>query len=734
MKKMFASAAALFAACLPVFADGLAITPATLPVATQMVAYAQTFTATGGEGSYSWSVVPWSYETAEPTYSVGANETPLWDGSQMKGNTAYKLPFTFPYCGTQYDTIYVDSHGFLMFDPNYSSSDYAYKSYLSYGYTGLAVLWKNYAYASGWVDTSVEGQVSFRFEMSYESGDTTNTWAHKTTLYSDGRIRFAYRQNAGDSVPDNFAIGLAVGNMRADYSYASLPLAGDGDPIPSNDFVFRTYGVPEGFTWESSRYDYATYQYLPTLYGTGRTPCTTPFALSVKDSASGTAVTNFYDFVVAENPDKEPVIDAVSPATTNVFHQLSIGDTMDFHVDAHDLADGPFDIRWVFCRENSDYAATTNLATGADFTFEATRALYDFQYSSGESVLKCIVSDAVWTNTVTWRVSIRRDTYIDASAAEGGNGTAASPYNNLRDDYLKFGDKIIIAPGRYELDYMNLGSKELQFVSTGTMDDTTIAFTSGYALSGNYGERASFTGFTFENVSGASYVNFTNCSLSGIKNRDYGIQDCDLTGCYVWGCSVSRNLFTDCTLADCTVAGNEITTTASEYDDLGAIGARCHMVNTIVVNNLADDGSEANFNPDEWSAREMSATNCCTIPAMTDYGPGNIEGQPSFVYATMGDLRLRTGSPVCLADNPANNTGAYKGPGVEGFVVHAFTDPVRGAVEPALQVVASGANVTITATEVTNRVFQMWKVNGAEGSTTPTLTLIFWFIFFIAFN
>ena len=192
-------------AILPARGDGLAITPATLPVATQMVAYAQTFDATGGSGSYSWSIVPWSYETAEPTYSVGANETPLWEGSQMKGNTAYKLPFTFPYCGTQYDTIYVDSHGFLLFDPGYSSSDYAYTSYLSWGYTGLAVLWKNYAYASGWVDTSVEGQVSFRFEVFYESGDTTNTWAHKTTLYSDGRIRFAYRQNANDSVPSRSA-------------------------------------------------------------------------------------------------------------------------------------------------------------------------------------------------------------------------------------------------------------------------------------------------------------------------------------------------------------------------------------------------------------------------------------------------------------------------------------------------------------------------------------------------
>ncbi len=110
-------------AILPARGDDLAITPATLPVATQMVAYAQTFTASGGSGSYNWSVVPWTYETAEPTYSVGANETPLWEGSQMKGNTAYKLPFTFTYCGTQYDTIYVDSHGFLLFDPDYSSSD-----------------------------------------------------------------------------------------------------------------------------------------------------------------------------------------------------------------------------------------------------------------------------------------------------------------------------------------------------------------------------------------------------------------------------------------------------------------------------------------------------------------------------------------------------------------------------------------------------------------------------------
>ena len=74
MKRILAAVAALVAtsAALPsAYADDLSITPATLPDATQQVYYAQSFTATGGSGSYNWSVVPWSYETAEPTYSVG---------------------------------------------------------------------------------------------------------------------------------------------------------------------------------------------------------------------------------------------------------------------------------------------------------------------------------------------------------------------------------------------------------------------------------------------------------------------------------------------------------------------------------------------------------------------------------------------------------------------------------------------------------------------------------------
>ena len=55
---LFLASAAFFATATPAMADGLAVTPAEMPVATQMVAYVQAFTASGGEGSYSWSFVP----------------------------------------------------------------------------------------------------------------------------------------------------------------------------------------------------------------------------------------------------------------------------------------------------------------------------------------------------------------------------------------------------------------------------------------------------------------------------------------------------------------------------------------------------------------------------------------------------------------------------------------------------------------------------------------------------
>ena len=67
------------------------------------------------------------------------------------------------------------------------------------------------------------------------------------------------------------------------------------------------------------------------------------------------------------------------------------------------------------------------------------------------------------------------------------------------------------------------------------------------------------------------------------------------------------------------------------------------------------------------------------------------------------------------------------GAGVEGFVVHAFTDPVRGLLsdESDLQVVTAGETAYVMVKPLTDRAFLGWVTNGVEvaGVTTPELAI-----------
>ena len=720
---------AVMSAILTARGDGLAITPTTISNAMQQVAFSQTFTATGEWGYIdydNWKVLPWVVKEEASTYAVGSNETRLWEGAEsFATNYVYNLPFDFPYCGRTINKIHLTTRGYIFLGNDFWSfySTTPSSTYLANGHDLLMPLWTQTEDVQGFVDTSVDGEVSFRFEANgYTNGNgETASCAYRVTLKSDGTIRFSYRQSGTDTLGSDVRV---VGFSNINYRNQTMGKTTDG--IPTVDYVIKTtVGFPDDFYF-GVNYNYGARSYNNfTIQGTPVTPGEYQYSVSVYDN-SGNYLVQGYDFTVEENPDKEPVIDSFTPADTNTTYVLNIGDTMDFSVVAHDLADDLFDVNWKFYTyDDTYYASSTNLATGTSCTFEATRALYDFQRSGGEGVLKCIVSDAVWTNTVTWHVYIRRDAYVDASAGANGDGTEASPYNAFDNSIFKKGDKIYLAPGRYELDYMNLGSRSLEFVSTGSMDDTTIAFTSSYSLSGNMNARSSFAGISLENIQYVSYVNLANCSLSGISGRSYGIQHCNFSGCYVWGCSVSQNLFTDSTLKDCTVAGNVLTSVSADDDNYGMIGTRCQIENTIVANNFDASGVEANFNTDEWSAQYITATNCCTIPAMTDYGTGNYGADPMLVYPSAGDLRLKVGSPCINAENPANNTGAYKGTGVVGFSVHAFADSARGTVSPEVTVVEDGGRAELVATKTGSRDFKCWVTNGVEvaGATDTTLVI-----------
>lgn len=741
MKKILTLAAAMFAALTPAFAD-VAITPTEIPVATQQVHYAQNFSTTGasGAGGLSWSTVAWKVESAASTYAVGANDTPLWDGAQtFYTNIVYTLPFAFPYRDQSFTNLYISAGGILFFTSGRSAFDYSV-GYYYYLYNALVPFWMEEAEnVEGYVDTSVANEVSFRFAADYtNASEVACKFAYRVTLKSDGTIRYSYRQDAGDTIGDSVrAVGLSYYDT-VHSSRATLPVGEESDGIPTCDYVFTTYtGYPDGFTFQGN-YDYSSDLYYPTATLSGQTSefGTWTFGVSVYDAGTSTATTNYYTLTVAENPDKPPVFDAFTPADTNTVRALAIGDTLNFHVEASDPKGGPFDITWTFLDADVESPVKRTLGTGADLTFVASNELYEIQRWGGSSVVKCTISDAYWTNSITWHVYISKEFYLDPAADPGAaDGSVEHPWTKFPEPGLALckGDTLNLVPGVYVIDDDSLGFPGgVTIRTTGSSADTKIVYPDGDGFFQGQNDHLKIANITVEGIRFQN-ADLEDCTIIGVQSPSYCFDDCSFTRCYVTGNSTTKEyLFRDSTLEDCTVAGNTIGYSASDdyFTGYTAIGPDCQLVRSIVVNNLTLDGDEANWADQEYWG--IAATNCCTIPAMTDYGPGNIEAQPTFVSLEGYDARLRVGS-ACIADNPANNIGAYKGAGVEGFAVLATTDPVRGTVAfsgdvdfkspHATHIVASGGSVTVTATAVTNRVFKNWIVNGEEGATTPTLTL-----------
>ena len=237
---IFSAAFAVAAsAILPARGDSLAITPTTLPDGMEGVGYSQFFTATGGSGDYNWYTVPATYATAECTYAVSANETPLWEGRDQRGNVEFAMPFAFPFAGRLIDKVYVSPVGAVLFKDDFIDDHSVYNGALYYRY-GIAVFWCDTSKVEAYVDTNIANEVSFRFE-SFSTG--TGTWAVRATLKKDGTIRCAYRQ-----ADNTFSGSRVIGVANSWYQYVGA----ESDGIPTTDIVFTTYGLPDGLTFSSS--------------------------------------------------------------------------------------------------------------------------------------------------------------------------------------------------------------------------------------------------------------------------------------------------------------------------------------------------------------------------------------------------------------------------------------------------------------------------------------------------
>ena len=141
-----------------------------------------------------------------------------------------------------------------------------------------------------------------------------------------------------------------------------------------------------------------------------------------------------------------------------------------------------------------------------------------------------------------------------------------------------------------------------------------------------------------------------NCTLTGNSAAQYGggaaggtLTNCRLTdNAAAFGGGAAP--FSDggwpvpwypCTLYNCTLAGNSATQAAGGVYT-GTWDSGTAFFNCIICDNTAPDGPN-------YAGRQLAFAYSCTTPLPP--GPGNIDANPLFINPTVGDFRLRLGSP-----------------------------------------------------------------------------------------
>ncbi|MFH1419622.1 MAG: putative Ig domain-containing protein, partial [Planctomycetota bacterium] len=205
------------------------------------------FQASGGKSPLSWSLPPQGAYAEVDLGSSGFAEVGTAQGWQADNQVwLYPLPFSFPFYGTHYGSVWVCSNGFLHFGMSSSASPD----------NSDAILRAATRIAPMWDDLRTTGTGQDIFIDSGTSGEVTVRWAAETvavpndpcnfsvTLYSDGKIRFHYGVGNTNLTP---TIGISRGN-GSQYTLSTYNNASALTAVNSQEFVPPT-SLPPGLSF-----------------------------------------------------------------------------------------------------------------------------------------------------------------------------------------------------------------------------------------------------------------------------------------------------------------------------------------------------------------------------------------------------------------------------------------------------------------------------------------------------
>ncbi len=222
-----------------------AIATEVLPDGCMGGSYSYWMEATGGQPELTWTLLPGSEYTEfdlEQSYFEEVGTAQGWQTDD--GTWEYSLPFSFPFFGSTYDSVWVCSNGFIDFAS--SSSDYSNSDAELIENVRIAPLWddlKTYSPHDIYIDAGAD-YVTFRWDAeTYSGGYQVNM---STTLYADGRIQFHYGSGNTGLSP---TIGISSGN-GSDYLLSMYNNAGQ---LPdANSLEYRGIEpLPDGLTLDA---------------------------------------------------------------------------------------------------------------------------------------------------------------------------------------------------------------------------------------------------------------------------------------------------------------------------------------------------------------------------------------------------------------------------------------------------------------------------------------------------
>lgn len=644
-------------------AEGLKIQTTMLPDGKVQAPYTARLEATGGTTPYTWTALP-AMRTREAstwaTYGQGVEATG-WRANDDVWELA--LPFGFPFYGKTYRTAYVNSNGIVYFEGKKNTSTYLQTDNVgvtAFGNRDLSTLTHGSEPCNIYVETNSTDCVVIRW-AAIGSPQDGGTSAQKPTvnfavvLYSDGRIRFSYGPVTTAAKPDSATVFVGLRNGSETFGESFSPTA----LSETQDIVLQTAVLPDGLALATDG----------TLSGKPTTVGAAGLVAQVKDTA-GAVATNYFPLTIAENTNKEPVVESQTPAAEGA--TVKAGDGIAFGVTASDPEGADLVYTW---KVNG---IETNTTREAAWTWQTD------PLDCGVYTVTCEVSDGERAAPVTWSVFVDRGFtwYVATNGGEDENDgrDAARPFKTLAKALAAAGngETILVGPGTYsEIDTSGAPKTRLrvtdgrrltikatasdpaQTVIDGQGKANCLVFTETRTLSTN----VVVEGFTLRNGQ-TSDLAYGGGAFGGDLRR------CVITNCFskFAGGGAACAKLTDCTIVGCTAASD------------GGGAYESEVVRCIVRKNVLIPSSTAT-NPEGcgaglaggWASNTLIVENEIANTLKTGYGAGvcdtactncTIIGNKNNASIGYGGVAAKSAKKPCvntivLSNNGSANSAIY---------------------------------------------------------------------------